>query len=261
MLLNFKLGYRNQVSWQSLFRYFMFFTLFFTYADTFASWKKINPGVKYQDMAPHYLSDWSHIHLFEVDIRQNQFKLVNHQQLGMRFPSIEQYAGYQHAPLAFNGGFFDMHHRPLGLRISESKQSNAFKNISWWGVFRIQNQKPSIESAKNFKLHPTPEFAIQSGPRLIINKHIPSLRPGYAERTALCVLSTEKVAVIITQNFPMTLRQLAITLQGPPLYCENAINLDGGSSTQFFAKYPHLFLHMPGLVSVSDAILVSPRKN
>ncbi len=261
MLLNFKLGYRIQISWQSLFRNFITLLMIFFNTQLCAGWKKISPGIEYQDMSPHYLSDWSHIHLFKISVGKYEFKLVNHQQLGVRFPSIEQYAKFKNAPLAFNGGFFDLRHRPLGLRISESKQTNAFKNISWWGVFRIQHQTASIESAKNFKLYPIPEFAIQSGPRLIIDKHIPSLRPGYAERTALCVLSNDEIAVIITQNFPMTLKQLAITLQGPPLNCQNALNLDGGSSTQFFAKFPHLFLHMPGLVSVSDAIIVSPRKN
>lgn len=260
-MLNFKLGYRNQIAWQSLFRYFIALWVFFFNTNIFAAWKTIAPGIEYQDIAPHYLSDWSHIHLFKVNIHSHQFKLLNHQQLGLRFPSIEQYAQSQKAPLAFNGGFFDMHHRPLGLRISESKRLNPFKNISWWGVFQIQAQKASIHSAKNFKTQPHTEFAIQSGPRLLIDKHIPSLRPGYAERTALCVLTADEVAVIITQNFPMTLTQLAITLQGHPLYCDNALNLDGGSSTQFFAKFPHLFLHMPGLVSVSDAIIVSPRKN
>ena len=261
MLLNFKLGYRNHISWQSLFRYFITLLVFFFHSNIFAGWKKITSGIEYQDMAPHYLSDWSHIHLFKIKVREHEFKLINHQQIGLRLPSIEQYAKHQQAAFAFNAGFFDTRHQPLGLRVSESKLSNPFKNISWWGVFRIQDQQASIQSAKNFKQYPLPEFAIQSGPRLIIDNHIPSLHPGYAERTALCVISPGEVAVIITQNFPMTLKQLAITLQGPPLYCQNALNLDGGSSTQFFAKFPHLFLHMPGLVSVSDAIIVSPRKN
>ena len=249
------------MTWQSLFSYFFACCVFFFNANLFAAWQTIAPGMKYQDMAPHYLSDWPHIHVFKVKIRAYEFKLLMQQELGQRFPSIQQYAEYQHAPLAFNGGFFDSRHRPLGLRISASKQLNPFKPISWWGVFQIKHQQASILSANNIKARDHVEFAIQSGPRLIVDKHIPALRPGYAERTALCVLKPDEVAVIITQNFPMTLKQLAMTLQGAPLYCDNAINLDGGSSTQFFAKFSDLFLHMPGLVSVSDAIIVSARKN
>lgn len=225
----------------------------------FAQWKTLEPGLEYQDLAPIYLNEWSHIHVFKVNLSQHQLKLISHHDVNVKFPTIEHYAKHVNAPLAFNGGFFDQKDQPLGLRISNFNHTNAFKNISWWGVFYIQNQKAHIASARQFSTKQNIEFAIQAGPRLIVDNHIPSLRPGYAERTALCVLNENEIAIIITQYFPTTLSQLAHLIKEEPLQCQSALNLDGGSSTQFFAKFPGFFLHMPGLASVSDSIVVLPR--
>jgi uncharacterized protein YigE (DUF2233 family) len=224
-----------------------------------AYWKSIEPGVSYNDIAPFYISEWSHIHVFKIDLKQYRLKLISHHQVSDKLPSIEDYAQKAHSMLTFNGGFFDEKNNPLGLRISDFKTSNPFKDISWWGVFSIQNKKAFIQSAKQFKSHPNTEFAIQSGPRLVIHQKIPSLRPGYAERTALCILSKHEIAIVISQFFPMTLSQLAYRLKSEPLNCIDAINLDGGSSTQMLAKFSNLSLYMPGLTSVSDAIALQKR--
>ncbi|NBX84426.1 MAG: phosphodiester glycosidase family protein [Gammaproteobacteria bacterium] len=224
-----------------------------------ANWRLLQPGISYQDIAPIYINDWSHIHVFRINPEFYKLSLIQHQGLEHRFPSIENYAAHAKAPLAINGGFFDDNLHPLGLRISDYRQLNGFRNISWWSIFYIQNKKPHIQSARQFQMNKNIEFAVQSGPRLLIDHHIPKLRPGYAERTALCILPNHEIAIVITQYYPVNLKQLARILQAAPLNCEQAMNLDGGSSTQFFAKFPQLFLHMPGLVSVSDAITVIPR--
>jgi uncharacterized protein YigE (DUF2233 family) len=224
------------------------------------SWQQLQAGLMYQDIAPLYLRDWSHIHIFKVDPKQYTFELIQKKETGKTFPTINQYADIKKAKLTFNAGFFDAKLLPLGLRISNFKKLNNFKNISWWGVFYIQNHQAHIASAKTFSTSNNIEFAIQCGPRLLVNGHKPSLKAGYAERTALCILPNQEVAVVITQYLPMTLPQLAQMLGDAPLHCQNAINLDGGSSTQFLASFPGLHLHMPGLASVSDAISVIPRQ-
>jgi uncharacterized protein YigE (DUF2233 family) len=205
------------------------------------------------------IHDWSHIHVFKINLKQYRFELVQHHQTEQHFPTIHQYAAYQHAPLTFNGGFFDKKQHALGLRISNHHQLNPFKNISWWGVFYIENGRPYIKSARHFHSRQNIEFAIQSGPRLLVDGHIPPLHRGYAERTALCILPNQDVAVIITQYYPAELTHLARILKAAPLHCQQAINLDGGSSTQFLAKFSGFYRYMSGISSVSDAISVIPR--
>ena len=224
-----------------------------------AAWKTLGPGIMYQDLSPIYIRDWSHIHVFKVDPSLSTFELVQQKQIEKTFPSIIQYANYKKTNLAFNGGFFDSQLLPLGLRISNYKILNRFKKISWWSVFYIENKHPHIVYGKEFNYHSGMEFALQSGPRLVIHGKIPHLKPGLAERTALCILPNHEIAVIITQYFPMTLTQLGKWLTDEPLQCIEAINLDGGSSTQLFAKFSGFYLHMTGLASVSDAITVMPR--
>jgi uncharacterized protein YigE (DUF2233 family) len=226
-----------------------------------SSWKNLRFGLAYQDLAPAPIHDWSHIHVFKIDLKHYRFELVQHHQTEHHFPTMHQYAEHQHAPLTFNGGFFDKKQQPLGLRISNHHQLNPFKNISWWGVFYIEHGRPYIKSARNFHQQKSMEFAIQSGPRLLVNGHIPSLHHGYAERTALCILPNHEVAVIITQYYPADLTHLAQILKKAPLHCQNAINLDGGSSTQFFAKFSGFYRYMSGITSVSDAITVIPRSS
>jgi uncharacterized protein YigE (DUF2233 family) len=226
----------------------------------FANWKFLEPGIAYQDLAPSLIHDWSHLHAFKIDLKRYELKLVQKQETEKTFPTIFQYAAIHHASLAFNGGFFDEKQHPLGLRISTFHHLNSFKNISWWGVFYIENQHAFIRAAKAFRRNEKIEFAIQSGPRLLINGVSPSLHPGYAERTALCVLANQEIVVIISQYYPLSLKQLADILKAPPLQCKDALNLDGGSSTQFLAKFPRFYRHMPGLASVADAITVIQRK-
>jgi uncharacterized protein YigE (DUF2233 family) len=245
---------------QSIFKIFIaLFGLFFLSLANASTWQALKPGIMYQDISPIYIRDWSHIHVFKIDPKLFSFELIEKKQTEKMFPTINQYAEIKNANLTFNAGFFDANLSPLGLRISHYKKINNFKNISWWGVFYIKNQRPYISSAKQFSLSKDIEFAVQSGPRLIANGKTISVKGGYAERTALCILPNHEIAVVITQYFPMTLSQLGQMLSTESLACQDAINLDGGSSTQFSAKFSGFHLHMPGLAAVSDAIAVVPR--
>ena len=51
----------------------------------------------------------------------------------------------------------------------------------------------------------------------------------------------------------MTTRELAKMLKAPPLSCIDAINLDGGSSSQLFAHINSFRLNVHGFSNISDA--------
>lgn len=226
---------------------------------SFATWKPLEPGIEYQDLAPKLLHEWSHLHAFKIDPKRYTLKLIQQAQTEKTFPSIIQYATSDQGKLTFNGGFFDDKLHPLGLRISNFQTLNLMKPISWWGVFYLQHQTAKIQAAKAFHPRKDIEFAVQSGPRLLIAGRSPRLHPGFAERTALCILPNHEIVVVITQYFPLSLQQLADVLKSPSLGCQDALNLDGGSSTQFLARFSGFYRHMPGLASVADAITVIQR--
>lgn len=225
----------------------------FTYAS---DWEKLAPGIEYSDVSDNSIINIRHIHAFRIDLKNHKLQLSFAKNLHEEPAVVENYAEQNSALLAINGGFFDKAFHPLGLRISNNKQFNPIKYISWWGVFYISKNQAFISNARGFNKNQLIDFAVQSGPRLIIENKIPSLKPGYAERSALGITKSGKVIILVTQNNPLTTTDLAHLMQSKPLNCVNALNLDGGSSTQLYAKINDFKLNILGFSEVSDAILV-----
>lgn len=219
-------------------------------------WHQLSAGIEYQDLKGGLPSPWSHIHVFRVDLSKNRLGLISAKSLGMKNASADQFAEHSKALIGVNGGFFDQNFRPLGLRINRYKITNPLKKISWWGIFYIKNNQAYISSMNQFNYNHDIEFAIQSGPRLLINETIPSLKPGMAERSALGITAEGKIIILVTNNMALTTRQLAKIMKAPPLSCIDAINLDGGSSSQLYAHIQSFILNVHSFSNVSDAIIV-----
>jgi uncharacterized protein YigE (DUF2233 family) len=238
---------------------FLFFAYFPKYSWAVNEWRTLAPGIEYQDLEAALFTPWSHVHAFRINLSDNELSLVTAKELAREYASIEEYAKFSKALVAINGGFFDKNYKPLGLRIDNKRQQNPLKNISWWGVFYIKNQKAHLSSAAQYRPDEAIEFAIQSGPRLLVNQRIPTLKPGRAERSALGITFDGRVIVLITDNLPLTTTELAQLMKAPPLSCENALNLDGGSSSQLHAQLNSFQLDVYGFSNVSDAVIVKSK--
>lgn len=142
------------------------------------------------------------------------------------------------------------------MRINNYRQENPLKRISWWGVFYVKNNKAYISSLNRFRQDDEISFAMQSGPRLLIKGKIPSLKPGEADRSALGITAKGKVIILVSTNATMSTNKLAHLLKAPPLSCVDAINLDGGSSSQLYAHIGSFQLNVHSFSNVSDAIIV-----
>ncbi len=221
-----------------------------------SQWRELAPGIEYQDLDASFLTPWSHIHAFRINLKNNQLSLTRASDLADLSASAADYAKFSKALLAINGGFFDHNFKPLGLRISNKKQYIPLKKISWWGIFYIQHQKPYLTTTSRFESNNQIDFAIQSGPRLLIDNHIPRLKPGRAERSALGITSDNHIIMIVTENFPLSTTELASLMKAAPLNCRHALNLDGGSSSQLYAQINAFQLDVHGFSKVSDAIIV-----
>lgn len=219
-------------------------------------WQKLAAGIEYQDLEGGILTPWSHIYVFRIDLNKNKLELVTAKNLGMNNASADQFAQHSNALISVNGGFFDRSFQPLGLRISNTKVHNPLKQISWWGVFYVKNNKAYVSNAKHFYQDDQIDFAVQSGPRLLIKGKIPSLKQGIADRSALGITADGKVIILVSTNAAMTTNELAHLLKAPPLRCIDAINLDGGSSSQIYAHIDSFQLNVHGFSNVSDAIVV-----
>ncbi len=226
---------------------------------TASSWRELAPGIKYRDMGSNKLLPWSHIHTFKIDLKLNEFGIVMANDYSRNAASIQQFSKYSQALITINGGFFDQRYKPLGLRVSHRQEQSSLKQISWWGVFYINNQRAYLTNWQRYIRNNLTDFAVQSGPRLLMNGKILPLKPGFSERTALGITPNNRVIVLVSENSPMSTRDLAKLLQAPPLNCTHAINLDGGSSSQLNANIGNFNIHVQGFSKVSDAIIIKAR--
>lgn len=236
----------------------LLFLPFSTQATEAQTWRTLATGLEYLDLGEKIYTPWSHIHVFRIDLKHYQLDSVLATALSQPNASVDEFASHSKALLAINGGFFDHNYHPLGLRISQQQQYNPLKRISWWGIFYIEDQKPHLSSLRRFKNSKNIDFAIQSGPRILVNGKTPALKAGRDERSALGITEDGRIIILVTANAPLTTTDLAALMKSSPLNCHDALNLDGGSSSQLSARINSFEINVRGFSNISDAIIVKP---
>lgn len=224
-------------------------------------WNVLKPGLEYTELNTNPLG--GKLHAFKISPQKYQFKIdlaANHNE---KYLSIKSFVKKNSALLGINGGFFSPDWQPLGLRKINNQNKYRFKNISWWGVAAFKNDTLKILSGKEYIRNPKYKNAIQCGPRLVINDNVPKLKPGIAERSAICTNHNNEILIIITNNHPISINKFAHILAQSEtrngLGCRNALNLDGGSSSQLYSQITNKRLFLPGLSGLTDALLILPK--
>lgn len=223
-----------------------------------ADWNTLAPGIAHMKLSPRPLNPFAHIHAFRIGLTHYQLQTVLPAGTEKTLPSFEQLAETLDAPLIINGGFFTPDFKPLGLRAHRGRQLNAKKKISWWGIFYIKHNQPFLTTATQFKPGRNIQFAIQAGPRLLINRQIPKLKAGLDARSALGYDLQGRILLVATERLALTTTELAEIMRDQ-LDCTYALNLDGGSSTQLFAQFNRFKKNIRSFAQISDAIAVLPR--
>lgn len=232
-------------------------------AHATTTWITLSPGFEYAKIQIADPAEERALHAFRVDLKFQRIESVLAKDFSITSASIRELAQRARATLAINGGFFAPDFQPLGVRVQNGKLRTPFKNTSWWGVFIIEDRKARVVAARDFHFDPRMTFAVQAGPRLVVDRQIPPLKSGDDDRSALGVTASGKVVIVITEHAPMETAALAELLRRPErengLACVNALNLDGGHSSQLFASLGRFQLHIPNLSSLADAVVVRPR--
>lgn len=215
-------------------------------------WHKVSRGVKYRKYEVNTLIRNATFHVFKLNLNQVDLNYCHIDSL----TNVKDAAIENHAILAINGGFFSTAYKPLGLRIQHGRIISKFKPISWWGILYIQNNAPFMTSYKNYKSGLSADFAIQAGPRLLINGYIPHLKDAYAKRTALGFGKSGYIYLVVTEH---TNTSTLASFFRDKLKCTNALNLDGGSSTQLFVNVKNLDIELQGYSNLPDPICITPK--
>lgn len=163
------------------------------------------------------------------------------------------------AVAAVNGGFFDADNKSLGLRISDNRRTIDLRSADW-GVFYIVGDTARIVHTRDYrKLREQGRTrrvleAIQCGPRLVVDGSFTNLKQQWGRRTAIGVDRAGFVIVAVTDG-QLSFGEWQRTWRDK-LGCPNALNLDGGGSTQLSLRAGKHQREIAGFTLVPDAIVI-----
>jgi len=198
-------------------------------------------------------------HAFQIDLDVAELRLVPAGDPSSRRTVAQIVAPYP-VVVAVNASFFDKEGRAMGLAVDEGRVMVSSKRRSW-GALVVDGKKARIILGADIQDHLAHRLIVQGIPRLVIGGKIQPLKPQIAERTAVCA---EGNVVVLVVSTTVEAAAFARFLADPPdkggLRCWDALNLDGGPSTQLVVKLPALALSLPGGWGVPNALVVAPGK-
>lgn len=197
------------------------------------------------------------IHLLRVDLHHYQIKVLDAREMKSQALSVKEMALRGKALAAINANFFDPDRKPLGLVVEGGKMKNAPKPVSWYAAFLVKNDSAKVAKIYDAKLAQSFDEAVQAGPRLVVAGKSPKLKSETSPKSAVGIDAQGRVVLIATEGsaeINELARWLALSEKKGGAGLSNALNLDGGSSTQFFAKAGSLDLWIPGYSHVPIAL-------
>jgi len=218
------------------------------------TWKKIADGVSYTKLGA--------IHAFQIDPKKFRLSIATAKESGLKNSTARELAKKTKAILAINGGFFSTENKSIGLLIRQGDVLNPLHPTTWWAVFYLSEKKPAIVLPASFQKSGDMEMAVQAGPRLVVDGKIPALKPSEAKRSGIGI-RTDGHIVIAASESELSIEEFAQTFQKSEeeggLGCLNALNLDGGGSTQIYFNWKEFELDQPGTSFITNAVTVFPR--
>ena len=160
------------------------------------------------------------------------------------------------AQVVVNGGYFDDKSQPIGLRIGDGKRAHAFYARANWGVFYIRDGVAAISHTRDYKPSPRTQQAMQCGPRLVVGGKTTDLKPQSGRRTGVGIDARGRVVIAVSDG-ALTFQEWAqLWADSDALGCRDALNLDGGGSTQMTVNSRSHPIAVRGAWPVPDAIVV-----
>lgn len=141
--------------------------------------------------------------------------------------------------LIVNAGFFTDDYHVAAFTVADG-QAEGVTYQDFGGMFSVQSRKPRVRSLTVEPWRPDESFeqAVQGFPVLVRPGRAPFTTPDgqRSRRTAIGQTSTGQVVVVIAPHYTLTLVELSAALLDPKLDLAIAVNLDGGSSTGYWAS-------------------------
>ncbi len=216
------------------------------------AWESLSTGLDYRVLSVG--DQKAPVHLLRIDPKKYRFELLQARDHGKPRQFLVDMIGKQPVLAAINASFFDSENKPMGLLIRDGQELNSLRRAAW-GIFQVVKGRPSIIHTTTYKPSKQRSLAIQSGPRLLIRGALPRFKAAIPKRrSGVCTTSRREVIIAVASPTPITLEEFAKSLQP---YCRNALNFDGGSSTQFYLNVGDKKLLMEGFEPVPNALAIT----
>ena len=154
--------------------------------------------------------------------------------------------------LAANAGFFDIDRTPMGLLISDGVEIQGIREVDW-GVFFLDEDGAHIVHTKEYAPTKAVLQAIQTGPRLVVGGKPTKLKAQSARRTAIGICPGNHVLLLVA---PSPLEATSLAQAFVDHHCSDALNLDGGPSTQLTLGDGQRWEHIEGGTAVPTMLVV-----
>ena len=199
-------------------------------------------------------------HAFKIHLDRVELRLVPAGSPSTR-RTVEEIVAPYAAVVAVNASFFDTDGRAMGLAVDNGRLLASGKRQSW-GALIADRTTARIVLGADVNDPLAHRLIVQGIPRLVVGGKVQQLKPQIAERTAVCAAGSVVVLVVSTKAETTAFARF---LADPPdkggLGCWDALNLDGGPSTQLVVKLPTLALSLPRGWGVPNALVVAPGRD
>lgn len=211
-------------------------------------WQEIEKGLSYKKIALDLNGTPVVLHAIKANLKHNHIQPIYY----ANPMNVKKMVEKSEALVAINANFFDTNYHPLGLVIENREEKHPLRQISWWAVFCMKNQWASVIHTSEYQVG-TCHQAVQAGPRLVISGITPILKEETSRKTAVGINKRGEVIFVVSEQ-SIPIRELAAMFRRPEnengLDCVNAINMDGGSSSQLYVKAKDFTLSVPSFVNV-----------
>lgn len=229
-----------------------FFFLLISLPAWSLQYQALEPGLEYAVFSVPGNSQVK-LHLLKVDLKNYRIQPIEAREFKAKSMTVKEMAEKTKALAVINANFFDKDKKPLGLVLKEGRIKNRFHPTYWWASLLIKGPKARI--AKVFKSSEVKGYqsGVQAGPRLVISGKAPRLKNKSSPKSAVGIDPAGNLIIIASEG-SLPIQELAKILAKPEakggIGLRNALNLDGGSSTQLYIKFSEFELSLPSLTKV-----------
>jgi uncharacterized protein YigE (DUF2233 family) len=178
--------------------------------------------------------------LVRTHLKAYRVRVIRALEFGSKKASAKSLCHSAQAALCINANFFDESDEPLGLVLSRGIQHHAVHKggSTLTGIFAVTRRSAQISSRDNFDPRRVVE-AIQAGPRLMsAGTLIAGLKAsGASRRSGVCLDGENNLIFFVVSSgiWGISIDRLQELLRDQ-VHCRDALNLDGGGSSQLFIR-------------------------